>query len=187
MTGTVRLWRWRRNPLRRRTDVAEAWLSLAAGLVLVAGAPAAGVGTALAVGDALLAGQGAAQPQRAEVIGRAAVPVVAGAAGRAHAEVRWTGRDGVVRVAHARVDAGAEPGSRVTVWTDDRGRLTGAPATRSEAWLGAGLAGAGVAACVGVAAVGARNAARGRLDARRAAAWERAWAEAAPRWGRRVP
>ena len=37
------LWRWRRNPLRRTTDLAEAWLAFAALLLVLVGAPVVGV------------------------------------------------------------------------------------------------------------------------------------------------
>ncbi|MFD9903677.1 hypothetical protein ACFWX4_05310, partial [Streptomyces sp. NPDC059063] len=35
-------WRWRRSPLRRRSDVVEAWAVLLVGTVLILGVPAAG-------------------------------------------------------------------------------------------------------------------------------------------------
>ncbi|GAA3901711.1 hypothetical protein GCM10023084_62730 [Streptomyces lacrimifluminis] len=37
----VLLWRWRRNPLRRRTDLAQAWITLALFLTVPAATPAA--------------------------------------------------------------------------------------------------------------------------------------------------
>ncbi len=37
------LWRWRRNPLRRATDLAEAWLALTALLLVALAAPLIGV------------------------------------------------------------------------------------------------------------------------------------------------
>ena len=43
MRGQVFGWRWRANPLRRRSDVVEAWTVLCVVLLLALGAPAAGV------------------------------------------------------------------------------------------------------------------------------------------------
>lgn len=37
------LWRWRHNPLRRTTDLAEAWLALGALLLILVAAPLVGV------------------------------------------------------------------------------------------------------------------------------------------------
>lgn len=38
----VRWWRWRRNPLRRRSDAVEAWVVLVTSVVMAAGMPLAG-------------------------------------------------------------------------------------------------------------------------------------------------
>lgn len=35
----LRLWRWRRNPLRRRTDLAQAWIAVGLFLVVAAATP----------------------------------------------------------------------------------------------------------------------------------------------------
>ncbi|MFD0550409.1 hypothetical protein ACFQ0X_15345 [Streptomyces rectiviolaceus] len=47
MAGTL-LWRWRRNPLRRRTDLVQAWIAVGLFLAVLTATPAAGV----LVGDA---------------------------------------------------------------------------------------------------------------------------------------
>ncbi|MFJ6947749.1 hypothetical protein ACISU4_24405, partial [Streptomyces wuyuanensis] len=44
MRAVSGLWRWRHNPLRRTTDLVEAWLAVAAALLLVLAVPAAGWG-----------------------------------------------------------------------------------------------------------------------------------------------
>ncbi|MGN7142584.1 Rv1733c family protein, partial [Streptomyces pseudogriseolus] len=43
MRAVSGLWRWRRNPLRRATDLAEAWLALTALLLVALAAPLIGV------------------------------------------------------------------------------------------------------------------------------------------------
>jgi hypothetical protein len=41
--GAIRgLWRWRRNPLRRATDLVEAWLALVVLLLVLVAAPVIG-------------------------------------------------------------------------------------------------------------------------------------------------
>lgn len=45
----VRLWRWRRNPLRRRSDVIEAWVVLCGWLLALVGAVFGGLVAADAV------------------------------------------------------------------------------------------------------------------------------------------
>ncbi|MBW8820836.1 MAG: hypothetical protein JF598_22125, partial [Streptomyces sp.] len=42
MRTRVRGWRWRRNPLRRRSDVIEAWTVLAVAALMLLGAPLVG-------------------------------------------------------------------------------------------------------------------------------------------------
>lgn len=48
---SARLWRWRRNPLKRRSDIAEAWAALPVLLVLLIAAPTAGLATDAALQD----------------------------------------------------------------------------------------------------------------------------------------
>ncbi|MGW4148547.1 Rv1733c family protein, partial [Streptomyces albogriseolus] len=47
------LWRWRRNPLRRATDLAEAWLALTALLLVTLAAPLIGVLSGIAAHTSL--------------------------------------------------------------------------------------------------------------------------------------
>lgn len=59
MGTSVRFRRWRRNPLRRGTEVAEAWTGVATAVLIAVGGPAAGATTAVAVEhDALHQSQG---------------------------------------------------------------------------------------------------------------------------------
>lgn len=41
MRTRVHGWRWRRNPLRRHSDVVEAWTALIVAVLLLVGAPLA--------------------------------------------------------------------------------------------------------------------------------------------------
>lgn len=53
MRAVSGIWRWRHNPLRRGTDLCEAWLALAALLLMLLAAPAAGLMSASLTDDAL--------------------------------------------------------------------------------------------------------------------------------------
>ncbi|MFF9773923.1 hypothetical protein ACF1HJ_09650 [Streptomyces sp. NPDC013978] len=186
--GRVLLWRWRRNPLKRRSDVAEAWIAVTAAAMLLLIVPAVGVMTA-GVGERSALDQ-------AEGLHRTAARLVEDAPAtpsrfsemaddRVRATVRWTLPDGSPRTGETSVAAGSKAGSSTTVWLDDAGRLRPAPPTPAQAHSqGAALgviAGAGV--CVLVA--GIWWAVRVRLDVRRRAQWDRAWAEFNSRRGHR--
>ncbi|MEU1804651.1 hypothetical protein [Streptomyces sp. NPDC019937] len=183
-----RLWRWRRNPLKRRSDVVEAWVVLVTGLVMVVGGPVAGVAT----GDAVAAGLRQERAERHRVPARlvenapAALPAADGTdTARVRALVRWTASDGTVHTGTARVDEGRRAGTATTVWTDDRGRLVPDPPSERQAATRATLAGASASAGVCLVSLAGRGVVRWRLDRGREREWERAWAEVGPRWTRR--
>ncbi|MEU2287735.1 hypothetical protein ABZ614_38510 [Streptomyces sp. NPDC013178] len=186
--GRVLLWRWRRNPLKRRSDVAEAWIAVAAAAVLLLMVPAVGV-MAAGVGErsALDQAQGLHRTAARLVEDAPATPSrFSGMADdRVRATVRWTMPDGSSRTGEALVAAGGKAGSSTTVWLDNAGRLRPAPPTPAQARsLGAALgAAAGAGVCVLV--VGIWWAVRVRLDVRRRAQWDRAWADFNSRRGHR--
>jgi hypothetical protein len=97
MRTRVRGWRWRHNPLRRRSDVVEAWTTLAVVLLLLLVAPLAGALTARwahSEAEAAAVSQRADRHSvRAEVVGEIPhkLPTVQGS--RAHTfrtTVSWT-------------------------------------------------------------------------------------------------
>ena len=192
MRTRVRGWRWRRNPLRRRCDLVEAWTVLVAAVLLLVGAPLAGAlaglwarHTAQAVADAQRADR---HRVRAEVIGRPPVRHIAPSSGTAPAfrvEVRWTESGKGARTAVARVPGDSRRGEVVPVWFDSRGRSVGPPPNDTAVWqhtLGVGaLAAAGTATAVLVVHGTVRHVAlRHRM-----AEWERDWARTGPGWTRR--
>lgn len=173
----VRLWRWRSNPLRRRSDLVEAWIVLTAWVFALSGGLLAGWVTADAV-------QAAAERQRAQVhevsaalVEDAASRVSARVAAdhRVQATVRWTAPDGSTYADEARVPPGTRAGSVVTVWTDASGRITSEPLTEGEGRLHA-VAG-GVLAATGVCGtvLGAAWGVRLRLEQRRLEQWAAEW------------
>lgn len=179
------LWRWRRNPLRRRSDVLEAWVLLAGCVLALAGGLVAG-----------LAIQGAVERdldrQRVERVAVTAMlaedardkpSADAADDDRIWVTARWTASDGSTHTGQAKVPPDAAAGTRVTVWTDQHGVLASKPVSHEEARFQAtlvGLLAAGFAG--GLVSVGA-HAARARLDRRRMDQWAADWARIDTRWG----
>ncbi|MDT0307389.1 hypothetical protein RM780_10485 [Streptomyces sp. DSM 44917] len=181
--GTVLLWRWRRNPLRRRSDVAEAWIGVAAWGALLVGVPAAAALTATGAASAMLRQAEELRPVAAEVTED--VPESHGLhGGRSPASVRWAGEDGAPGTGWTLLGPGTPAGTRVTVWVDGEGRVQPEPPPPAVAWAGGAVLGAAAAAGTGLAVVGLRHGARARLEARCRERWEREWAEIAPQWCR---
>ncbi|MDX3451703.1 hypothetical protein PV396_07015 [Streptomyces sp. ME02-8801-2C] len=178
--GRVSLWRWRRNPLKRRSDVAEAWIAVAAAAMLLLLAPAVGVVMA-GVGErsALDQAQGLHRSAAHLVEDAAATPARFSGTADDHvrATVRWTMPDGSPRTGEAPVAAGGKAGSSTTVWLDDAGRLQPAPPAPAEARSQGAALGAAAGAGVCVLVAGVRWAIRVRLEVRRRTQWDRAWAE----------
>ncbi|MCQ4083604.1 hypothetical protein NGB36_24140 [Streptomyces sp. RB6PN25] len=190
-------WRWRPNPLRRRSDVVEAWAGLATAAVVAVGAPAAGLATGRTVGYELQRTVRLQHAQRhlvpATVLSTSArtVPAVSadgdstdGQDTVRSAVVRWTAPDGTVRTGTIHIVLPRQSGDRVPVWIDTRGVLTGRPMDRSTATTNAVAAGLGVAAGVASFACGMRQLLGWRILRRRLADWERAWARLGQDWGR---
>ncbi|MDN3259347.1 hypothetical protein QWJ26_05870 [Streptomyces sp. CSDS2] len=187
----VWLWRWRRNPLRRRADVVEAWVVLGAFLLTVLAGVLAGLTAAGAVEHGLARERALRRPTVARVV----TPVPAKSAAREDrasagerdlTEVRWTAADGSSHTGRIRVRSGSGPGTPVTVWTDPRGRLVDRPAGASEAALRATLIGLLVGVSAAAVPCVAGLAVRGRLERRRMRAWDTEWARLGPQWGRMV-
>lgn len=174
------LWRWRRNPLKRRSDVAEAWVGLATVAAVLFTAPTVGV-TAAAVAErsALTESQGL-RHVTAELVEDAPAATVARFSGAAddqlvRATVRWT-TDGSATTGTALVAAGREAGSRTTVWLDASDRVHPTPPTPAQARAQGVVTGTSAAVGAALLVLGLRWAARVRLDRRRWAQWDRDWA-----------
>ncbi|GAA0927830.1 hypothetical protein GCM10009554_09000 [Kribbella koreensis] len=174
------------NRLRRASDRAESFLLLAvmfAGLLLVP--VAAAVGTSIAHSFEQTAAQRRAEltSVQAHTLEDTAVAVPA-APGQLATRVRvgWDDEYGFPHEAWANVVIGSKAGSTVTVWLDRTGAVV--PAPRQPADSQALGAGAGlVMVMVGWPLLWvAFRLLRLPLDRRRARAWEREWAEIAPRW-----
>ncbi|MFH9086555.1 hypothetical protein [Streptomyces sp. NPDC017673] len=187
----VWLWRWRRNPLKRRADVVEAWVVLGACLLTVLAGVLAGLAAAGSVEHGLARERATWRPTVARVVAQVPgkPPVHSGHASageRIWAEVRWTVTDGSAHTGRIRVEPGSKPGTPVTVWTDPQGHLVSRPTSASEAAFRSTLTGLLVGASTAAVPFVAGLAVRSRLEHRRMEAWDTEWARLGPQWGRMV-
>lgn len=186
----VWLWRWRRNPLKRRADVVEAWVVLGAWLLTVLAGVSAGLVAARSVEHGLARERAAWRPVVARVVGRApGTSVVRGQASagdRVWAKVRWTVSDGSTHTGQIRVAPGSRAGTPVTVWSDPQGHLVSRPTSSSAAAFRGALIGCLVGVSAAAVPFVGGLALRGRLERRRMHAWDTEWARLGPQWGRMV-
>ncbi|MGK3938636.1 hypothetical protein ABK046_09395 [Streptomyces caeruleatus] len=179
--GRVMCPRWRRNPLRRGSDIAEAWIGVAGAALLLVAAPAVGVATAGVAEHAAL-DQGRGLHRVTARLLEDAPPVPAqftetATGSQVRAAVRWTAPDGSTRSGTASVAAGGRAGSPTSVWLDDAGRLRRTPPTPTQAEAQGAAFGAAAGVGSAMLVVGSWWIARQRLDRRRGMQWDRAWAE----------
>ncbi|MEV7289364.1 hypothetical protein AB0O01_33255 [Streptomyces sp. NPDC093252] len=186
----VPFWRWRRNPLRRRTDRLEAWSALA--LVLLV--PLLGLTALFGAGDAAERHYRAVAAREAQTRHHLAAVLVRDAPehpepgsdearlARYPAEVRFTAPDGRTRTAAAEVPPGLAAGDGVRVWVAADGTPAGPPMTADE--IRSRTMGWALLAFLAVALAGCavHGAAVLALRRRNLATWDAHWAETAPRW-----
>ena len=193
------LWRWRHNPLRRATDLAEAWVALAALLLILLAAPVVGAVVGAVAQDACSSPSGTST-QPAMLVTATVVRKLAGApAGarprdgrpaRACAQPgrRPTGRRRTAPRSTARSTASLKSphrGDHFTIWTDRHGPPGGPPAGlrhRDDARRARRLR-RGRCSRRGLVE-GGRRLIVWRMVRRRYARWDQAWDRAGPDWGR---
>ncbi|MEU0656636.1 hypothetical protein ABZ485_30985 [Streptomyces albogriseolus] len=189
------LWRWRRNPLRRATDLAEAWLALTALLLVTLAAPLIGVLSGSAAHTSLQRSVRAQQQSR-HVVTAAVVreldaapaatdPELVGGAPGSRVLARWTAPDGTARreAVQARLP-NPRPGDTFRIWTDGHGDRVARPLDPGTATAHAVLAGAGAALLAAGLFEGGRRLVLRRMLLRRYACWGRVWGRVGPDWGR---
>ncbi|UXY33829.1 Rv1733c family protein [Streptomyces albidocamelliae] len=182
----VRLWRWRRNPLRRHSDVVEAWIVLATWVLVLVGGALAGILAAQSSDAAFTARRAQLHSVSAVLTDDAARTPPSSTGyddGRVWAAVRWADPDGSVHTDRAKVFPGAPAGSRLTVWANRSDHVVPAPVTGSAADAQAALTGAIVAPSAAAAVWAAGWVVRNRLIRRRMAEWDEEWKRIGPRWG----
>lgn len=189
------VWGRRHNPLWRRTDRIEAWVALAAAVLIVLGATSVGWLTGRAAHGALLTTVRIQHQQRHlewvtvdRLISRTPLdPDPETSSQRdAHRRVlaRWTAPDGTARLGQLAAPRPVEPGERFRIWTDGRGRVVPRPMDADTAATHAVLAGLGTAAGIGMMIEGARRMVVWQLVVHRFRRWDEEWERAGQDWGR---
>ncbi|GLX50646.1 hypothetical protein Shyhy01_35960 [Streptomyces hygroscopicus subsp. hygroscopicus] len=195
MRAVTGLWRWRRNPLCRATDLAEAWVALVALVLIAVAAPATGALVGFAAQDSL---QRAARVERhthhqvtatvVRVLGREPEGDLDSRSvheTRTRVVADWPAPDGSTH--RGPVLTGLKSpraGERFGLWTDPQGRVTTRPLDSVTATTHAVLAGFGAALVAAALAETARRLTVWRMVRRRYARWEQAWDRAGPDWGK---
>ncbi|GAA3075083.1 hypothetical protein FHS39_002749 [Streptomyces olivoverticillatus] len=188
-------WRWRRNPLRRRSDVLEAWAGVVAVVLMLVAGPVTGwtVGT---LAHQALRETVREQRQHRHLVSATTVRSLAdgiaetdhestaGREGYHRVVARWPGPDGKEHTGAVAVRQPGDGQGRFPLWTDDRGRVAGRPLDDASATVHATLAGAGAAVAVGWLLEAARRLTVRRITHRRYERWDRAWERAGHTWGR---
>jgi hypothetical protein len=182
-------WRVDHNPLRRRTDRIEAWLTVALGAIVLAGGPFV---VWWCAGSAYDRAAGAAEWRRDHVFPVQAL-LLEDADGAApvyesgdpeSVGARWTAPNGVQRTGPVVPPPAARAGTTIVIWTDVYGNLAlRPPSDPSASATGVGLASAALVLGGYVAIL---LAVRRLIDRRRMVHWQREWRDVEPRWsGRR--
>ncbi|WP_328472313.1 Rv1733c family protein [Streptomyces sp. NBC_00448] len=180
---TRRGWRWRRNPLRRRTDVVETWLALLFAVLLCA-SPLFGWWADRSVGRALRHEVATEHSERSLVTASLARSKPSGSETHPAEQLRWTGPDGTSHTASVSSDVEVVQQGRIRIWTDHKGRLVPPPLDSATAATHAVLAGVAAGSAVVGLLVISRQLLMWRLMLRRLDSWEREWARVGQDWGR---
>lgn len=181
-----------RNPLRRASDRAEAWIRVGLCALFFAVGPLA----AIAGGHWAYNAQAAAisteaadtHAVRAVLLQPTTTPgdlAIGRLGGQVWARARWVRAGAPAQTDVVQVPAGLPTGSAVTIWLDNSGQVTGPPlrggfieAVAFTSVMTLGFVALGLLVVLRVIQL--------FLNRRRMAAWESAWAAIEPRWtGRR--
>ncbi|NEE09081.1 hypothetical protein G3M58_21810 [Streptomyces sp. SID7499] len=190
------LWRWRRNPLCRATDLAEAWVALAALLLILLAAPVAGSLVGDTAQDALQRSVRSQHETRhlvtATVVRKldrspldSDPETSSGRDLRNRVLADWTAPDGTPHQGPVLASLkDPQQGDAFRIWTDAHGRMVARPLDSATASTHAVLAGFGAALAAGGLIEGGRRLIVWRMVRRRYARWDQAWDRAGPDWGR---
>jgi hypothetical protein len=176
-----------RNPLRRRSDLVEAWLlPVAVALFLLIG-PLAAAG-AIWSGHAQTAAARHAQQTWHRVPAMLLKPAPGPlAGGSSHAwtvrePARWVAADGSVATQLVPVLAGTRAGSVVPVWLDRSGAPQPLPLSTAQARDRLVVTIAAALTALGLLLTGLVLVTRWRLNRRRLASWAADWSRVGPQW-----
>jgi hypothetical protein len=190
------LWRWRHNPLRRTSDLVEAWVALVALLLILAVAPLIGSLVGGVAQDALQQSvrdqRAARHPVTATVVRKLnRSPLDTDPESSSARDLRsrvladWTAPDGSGHHSAALADLKSpHRGDHFKIWTDLHGQIVARPLDSTTATTHAVLAGFGAAMLTAGAVEGGRRLIVWRMVRRRYSRWDQAWDRAGPDWGR---
>ncbi|MCA1223208.1 Rv1733c family protein [Streptomyces sp. 8L] len=198
MRVVLGIWRWRHNPLRRTTDLIEAWLAVLVAALLVFGAPAAGWLSGSALNSSLQRTVATQQQERHE---STAVMVTDSKqhgntgffdpdsasvqSSDARVVAQWTTAGNAKHVGTVTAPrAHLAPGDTFTMWTDTHGTQVPAPLNGDVAHFHAVFSGIVAALLTAVLLLGAWRLAVWRLVHQRYKELDRQWAHVGPDWGR---
>ncbi|MET8504859.1 hypothetical protein ABZV60_09430 [Streptomyces sp. NPDC004787] len=197
MRAAMGLWRWRHNPLRRTTDLVEAWVALVTALLLCLAVPAAGWAAGVSANTSLQHSVRLQQQERVPTVARVVRPAEPPAEPDRSAEpgaeeplrptvvARWTAPDGSTRTGTVPTSRNhAHTGAVFPMWTDRAGRAVTPPMHPDTARAHALIAGLTVALLSAFLIESARRLVVHRLTQRRYGRLDRAWAQVGPDWGR---
>ncbi|MGW4723200.1 Rv1733c family protein [Streptomyces sp. NPDC004291] len=197
MRAALGLWRWRRNPLRRTTDLVEAWVALTALVLFCVAVPLVGWSAGASAHDSLRVAVHAQEERRTQTTARVVRPADPPASDTRTAEsggeerlrravvARWTAPDGSPRTGTVTTfRRHSAPGDTFSLWTDRDGRPVTPPMRADTARAHAITAGLTAALLTGLLVETVRRLAVRRLVLTRYARLDRAWAAAGPDWGR---
>lgn len=181
-------WRWRRNPLRRGTDIVEALLVVVT-TVLFCATPAVGWWAGRSVDHDLqrvVRAQGAARTLVTATVepGRPAASDRTDPAPGSGDVLRWTAPDHSVHTATVPSDLEVPHRGRILLWTDRKGALVTPPLDPATATSHGVLAGMAAASGTAGLVLIIRQLLMWRLMLRRMASWEREWNRFGQDWGR---
>lgn len=190
------LWRWRHNPLCRRSDRTESWFAVCALLLIVLGSPLAGSVAGEAAHRTLHASSRAQHEQRQQVWATVLRVLPRHAPGQEKADeltnqqrvlAAWAGPNGTSHKEALSVAREVSRGDQIRLWTDAHGALTSRPMTPATASSHAALAGLVVAFVAAAVMELVRRLVVRILLHQRYLEWERQWAKVGPDWGRSWP
>jgi hypothetical protein len=177
------------NPLRRRTDVIEAWLLPAAVVACLALSPLVAAAAGMWVGADNASARHAQLSWHhvpAVLLQPAAGPVMSDDGANTWlvwTPARWTA-DRRQWFGDVPAPADSSAGSTVTVWLDRAGTVQLPPLTAGHARSRVIVAAAVAAGSIALLLAGMVLLARRFLDKRRLAGWETAWLSVGPAWSR---
>lgn len=176
-----------RNPLRRRSDLIEAWFLPVVIVVFLALGPLVAGATGLWVrADNVAAHRAQLSWHRVTAVLLQASPGPLMSDGGANSWVVWTPArwavDGRLRFGNVPAAAGTRAGSAVPVWLDRAGKVRVPALTVAQAGDRVVVAASMALAALAVLLAGLALVGRRILDRRRLAGWEAAWQSVGPRW-----